>query len=72
MFTKISYKVPLNALTVSETCSRLARLESSTHDRQAFRIGSLLTEIEVRSLREEMIRDGGRMKKWLVGLQLDR
>ena len=68
---EIPSKMPLDTLAVNES-SRSARLESPGSSPEHLRAGSFLTESEIKSLREEMIRDGAQMKKWLAALQCDR
>lgn len=64
MFMKIPPEKRLYVLTMSETISRLShRLSNATEKGRG--CGSVLTENEIKSLRAEMIRDGGYMKDWL-------
>jgi len=72
VFSKISLKILIGALTTAETVARLTKLESTIPLRNRLRASSLLTESEVQSLREEMIKDGARMKKWLAKQQCDQ
>ena len=64
MFMKIPPEERLYVLTLRETISRLShRLSKSPENGRGY--GSALTENEIKSLRAEMIRDGGYMKEWL-------
>lgn len=52
-------------LSVKETVSRLNSLRLSRSSEENPSPCPLLTENEVQSLREEMMRDGARMREWL-------
>jgi hypothetical protein len=52
-------------LSVKETVSRLNSLRLSRSSEENPSPCALLTENEVQSLREEMMRDGARMREWL-------
>jgi outer membrane protein assembly factor BamE (lipoprotein component of BamABCDE complex) len=69
MLTKILLKMQLGILTTKETLSRLDNLGLSSPAKKHSRAGTFLTESEVRSLREEMKRDGELMKKWLATIE---
>lgn len=64
-FIKVYPKESPCVLTVKETISRLSSLDLSKHSKERPRPDMFLTETEVQSLREEMMRDGAHMKEWL-------
>lgn len=65
MFIKVHPKKSPYILTVEETISRLSSIDLSKHSKTRPRPDMFLTETEVQSLREEMMRDGARMREWL-------
>lgn len=67
MFIKARPKESPCILTVKETISRLSSIDLSKHSITRPRPDMFLTETEVQSLREEMRRDGARMREWLSG-----
>lgn len=65
MYKKIPKAERLGILTADETLSRLTNSNFSKSSQELTRVGSFLSDGEVQSLREEMIRDGAYMKEWL-------
>lgn len=66
MYKKIPKAERLGALTAGETLSRFANSTLSNSSQKLTQIGSFLTDVELQSLREEMIRDGAYMEGWLA------
>lgn len=65
MYKKIPKAEGLGILSADEKLSRLTNSNFSKSSQERTRVGSLLSDGEVQSLREEMIRDGAYMKEWL-------
>lgn len=65
MYKKFPKNERLGILTPGETLSRLTMSNPSRYYSGVARFGSFLTEDELQSLREEMIRDAKYMKEWL-------
>ncbi|MEE5138894.1 hypothetical protein V2J83_25660 [Pseudomonas alliivorans] len=59
-------KLPKSALLRELSAYKiLSELTNSKNLQSSTRVGSFLSDAEVQSLREEMIRDGTYMKEWL-------
>lgn len=65
MYKKIPKTEGLGIISSDEKLSRLKTSSFSKSSQEHTRVGSLLSDGEVQSLREEMIRDGAYMKEWL-------
>ncbi|MEQ4284914.1 hypothetical protein [Pseudomonas syringae] len=66
MYKKIPETNHLGTLISGETLSRLTDSTLSKSSQERTGVGSFLTDVELQSLREEMIRDGGYMEEWLA------
>lgn len=55
----------VGVLSADEKLSRLISSNFSNSSQECTRVGSFLSDGEVQSMREEMIRDGAYMKEWL-------
>ncbi len=65
MYKKIPEAEGLGVFSADETLSKLKNSNFSKFSQERTRVGSFLSDGEVQSLREEMIRDGAYMKEWL-------
>ncbi|WP_163003701.1 hypothetical protein [Pseudomonas viridiflava] len=65
MYKKIPEAEGLGVFSLDEILSKLKNSNFFKFSQERTRVGSLLSDGEVQSLREEMIRDGAYMKEWL-------
>ncbi|MBS7413751.1 hypothetical protein [Pseudomonas syringae] len=65
MYKKLPENKGMGIMTPREALSRLAMSNPSGYCRNVVQFGSLLTEDELQSLRQEMIIDAKYMKEWL-------
>ncbi len=66
MYKEIPKTERLRILTTGEALSRLANSNLLKFSQEVTRFGSVLTDVELQTLREEMIKDGAYMKAWLA------
>jgi hypothetical protein len=65
VYKKIPKSELLGILTADEKLSRIINSNFYEASQERSRVGSFLTGSELKSLREEMMKDGAYMKEWL-------
>lgn len=65
MYKKMPKTERLGILTADEKLSRMVNSKFYESSQERSRVGSFLTDSELQSLREEMMKDGAYMKEWL-------